>query len=128
MKGAAGPKAGAARSRAARVAEGVREELATLIARRVRDPRAAGTVVTRVEVPDDLQSARVYVRTLGGDPVRGAAAAQALSRAGGMLRAEVGRALGLRYAPELTFVYDSGQDAATRIEEVLREIEAERRK
>lgn len=114
--------------RSVRVAERIREQLAALIAKRVRDPRAQNTIVTRVEMPDDLRSASVYVRTLEGDALRGEAAATALTKASGLLRSEVTRALGLRFAPELTFFYDSGQDAATRIDEVLREIEEERKR
>lgn len=114
--------------RAVRVAQRLREQLSTLIAKRVRDPRAQNTIVTRVEMPDDLRSANVYVRTLEGDALRGEAAANALTKAAGLLRSEVTRALGLRFAPELAFFYDSGQDAATRIDEVLREIEEDRKR
>ena len=39
-----------------RVAEGVREEIASMIADEVRDPGAAGAVVTRVEMASDLKS------------------------------------------------------------------------
>jgi len=58
----------------------------------------------------------------------GEAAVVALGKAAGLLRSEATRALGLRFAPELSFVYDSGQDAATRIDEILHEIEQERKK
>jgi ribosome-binding factor A len=114
--------------RSVRVAERLREQLSALISRKVRDPRAQNAIVTRVEMPDDLRSARVYVRTLEGDPLRGEAAVQALGKASGLLRSEATRALGLRFAPELSFVYDSGQDAATRIDEILHEIAEEKKK
>jgi ribosome-binding factor A len=115
--------------RVRRVAEGVREELASLIADEVRDPGAAGTVVTRVEMTSDLKSARVYVRLLegGDDTARRTLAVDALGRAGGMLRREVTQRLGLRYAPVLRFVYDEGLDQTMRVEELLAEIEAEKR-
>jgi ribosome-binding factor A len=35
--------------------------------------------------------------------------------------------LGLRSAPELRFIYDDGLDNTTRVEELLAEIDAERR-
>src|SRR6516225_5846220 len=115
--------------RVKRVAEGVREELASLIADEVRDPGAAGTVVTRVDVTGDLKSARVYVRLLegGDDTARRTSAIEALGRAAGMLRREVTHRLGLRYAPVLRFVYDEGLDRTIRVEELLAEIEAEKR-
>ncbi len=115
--------------RVKRVSESVREELASLLADEVRDPGAAGSVITRVEMAPDLRSARVQVRLLeGGDePQRRRTLLAALGRAGGMLRREVTQRLGLRHAPELRFFYDDGQDATTRVEELLAEIEAERR-
>jgi ribosome-binding factor A len=44
-----------------------------------------------------------------------------------MLRREVTHRLGLRNAPALRFVYDDGTDKASRVEQLLAEIEAERR-
>lgn len=109
--------------RAARVAERMREEMAGAL-RELRDPRIAGVFVSRVELTDDLQTARIYVRReLGTDSedarremLRG------LGAAAGRLRRDVSHALGLRYAPTLRFFYDDGQDAVTRVEEILREI------
>jgi ribosome-binding factor A len=116
------------RTRARRVGEALREELATLLSAEVKDPRAAGAIVTRVEMSSDLRNAKVHVRLLegGDDPARRDAFVGALGGASGMLRREVTRRLGLRYAPELRFLYDEGQDDTMRIEELLAEIEAER--
>jgi ribosome-binding factor A len=115
--------------RVRRVAEGVREELASLLTDEVRDPGAAGAVITRVEMTGDLKSGRVYVRLLegGDDGARRAQLVEALGRASGLLRREVTQRLGLRYAPELRFEYDEGLDRSLRVEELLAEIEAERR-
>jgi ribosome-binding factor A len=115
--------------RARRVGEGVREELATLVAHELKDPRAAGAVVTGVEMTGDLRSARVRVRLLaGGEDLEGRRRlVEALGRAAGMLRREVTQRLRLRTAPELRFVYDDGADRSTRVEELLAEIEVERR-
>ncbi|HEU4404050.1 MAG TPA: 30S ribosome-binding factor RbfA [Polyangiaceae bacterium] len=114
--------------RAARVTGRVREELARSLRARLRDPRLAGAVVTRVEMPDDLQSARVFVRheTRGDDPGARRALLAGLRAAAGVLRREVGQSLGLRYAPELRFLYDEGLDASLRIESLLAEIASER--
>jgi ribosome-binding factor A len=114
--------------RSARVAERVREEIATALSRDLEDPRLAHVVVTRVEMPDDLQLARVMVRlaTGGDDPVGRKRALAGLKAASGHLRTRVGRALGLRRTPELQFQYDEGQDASTRIEELLMEIKRDR--
>jgi ribosome-binding factor A len=115
-------------TRVRRVSKGMREELASLLSGEVKDPGAAGAIVTRVEVTNDLRSARVFVRLLegGDDPERRRKVLAALGRASGMLRREVSHRLSLRHAPELRFVYDEGLDHTTRVEELLAEIEAER--
>jgi ribosome-binding factor A len=115
--------------RSVRVAERVREEIAGALARDLGDPRLANAVITRVEMPDDLQLARVLVRlTVGGDDL--AARKRLLSglvAASGFLRKRVGQSVGLRRAPELRFYYDDGQDASQRVEQLLQEIKQERR-
>ena len=117
-------------TRLRRVAEAIREELASLLADEVRDPGAAGTVITRVEMADDLRSARVYVRLLeaGDDEGRRRILTAALERASGMLRRELTHRLGLRFAPILRFYYDQGLDNTSRVEQLLAEIQAERSK
>jgi ribosome-binding factor A len=102
--------------------------MASLLSDEVKDPGAAGAVVTRVDVTKDLRSARVLVRALegGDDPERRRTLVAALGRAAGLLRRELTQRLGLRYAPELRFVYDDGHDNVTRVEVLLAEIERER--
>ena len=106
------------------MAERVREELASAIARDLGDPRLAYVVITRVEMPDDLQLAKVQVRlTTGGeDPAARKRLLAGLTAATGLLRKRVGQSVGLRRAPEIRFYYDNGQDASTRIEALLHEI------
>jgi ribosome-binding factor A len=111
--------------RPVRVAERVKEELAVLISREVRDPRAAGAIITRVEMTDDLKLARVYIRTLDG--TGGAEVVEGLSRASSMLRREVTNRVKMRYAPELRFFYDDRLDKVTRIEELLEEVKKDRK-
>lgn len=115
--------------RAKRVAERVREELASLLSDEIKDPGAAGAVLTSVEMAPDLRRASVKVRLLqdGGDPRRRGEVVAALRRASGMLRREVTQRLGLRFAPELHFFYDDGSDNTSRVEQLLAEIEAERK-
>jgi ribosome-binding factor A len=114
--------------RAVRVAGQVRAELVVSL-RALRDPRLASVLVSRVEMTDDLQLARVFVRLeVGGEDERTRRAAlKVLEAASGRLRREVGQAVGLRYVPELRFRYDEAPDAVNRVEELLREIDAERK-
>ncbi len=113
--------------RSLRVASRLARELSAVIARTVRDPRVASVTITRVDMPDDLRRARVFFRLIEGgeSPERRGQALKGLARATGMLRKEVSQRLGLRYAPELEFVFDDGQDQVTTIERLLHEVKQE---
>jgi ribosome-binding factor A len=116
-------------TRVRRIGTGVREELAALLGSEVKDPGAAGAIITRVEMTNDLRTARIFVRRLegGDDPENRKKLLDALGRAKGMLRREVTNRLKLRHAPELRFAYDEGLDHTVRVEQLLAEIEAERK-
>jgi ribosome-binding factor A len=113
--------------RADRVAERIRSELMELLLRgSVRDPAAKDVVVSAVRMTDDLSIARVYVRVLeeiGAD--RQDAVVDALGRANGFLRRELGHRLQLRHVPSLEFYWDDVVDSALRIESILDEIRKE---
>ncbi|HYX19682.1 MAG TPA: 30S ribosome-binding factor RbfA [Thermoanaerobaculia bacterium] len=69
--------------------------------------------------PGPLQE--VLTVDLGGDDER-ALALEALRRAAGYLRREVGQRCQLRYAPELHFVADRSLERGARIEELLHQV------
>ena len=109
------------------MSERIRSELMDLLLRgSVRDPAAKDVVVSAVRMTDDLSIARVYVRVL--DEVgeqRQEAVVDALNRASGFLRREIGQRLQLRHVPTLDFFWDDVVDSALRIESILDEIRGE---
>jgi ribosome-binding factor A len=105
-----------------RVAEAIREEVATFLAVDVKDPRVTGLVtVTGCEVTRDLRHAKVFVSIMGTDSER-AATLEGLASVATHLRSRVGRALQLRLAPEITFKPDESIARAARIEDLLAQI------
>lgn len=113
--------------RADRVAERIRAELMELLLRgAVRDPAARDVVVSGVRVTDDLSIARIYVRVLEElGPDQQEKVVEALKRAGGFLRRELGHRLQLRHVPSLDFFWDEVVDSALRIESILDELREE---
>ena len=107
--------------RAQRVADVVRAELSRLLLLEAHDPDLHRVTVTDVEMPPDLKSARVFFSCLGGDDER-EKAGEALRRAAGYLRREVGQRCQLRYAPELHFISDRSLERGARIEELLQQV------
>ncbi|HEU0115117.1 MAG TPA: 30S ribosome-binding factor RbfA [Thermomicrobiales bacterium] len=112
--------------RTLQVGELLREELTDIIRRDVKDPRLGFWSITRVDVPTDLRSARVYVSVLGSDEERAATLA-ALRSAAGFIRFHLKPRLRMRQIPELEFRDDRSMEHAEAIGRTLREIERERR-
>jgi ribosome-binding factor A len=109
--------------RNARLAEEIREEVAAIIARELKDPRIGFVTVTRVELAADLRWVRVYVGILG-DAAQREKCLTGLKQATGFVRREMGRRIRVRYTPELSFVYDAGLDATDRVARLLEETAA----
>ena len=123
----------ASAGRKAKVEQALRDTLAELIAREVKDPRvrAGGLLsVTRVECNVDLSVANVYVSLYGGKPGGDVAideAVRGLQRAAGFLRGPTGRALNLRHPPELRFLRDQSAQVGLDLAAIIREDEEKAR-
>ena len=110
-----------ASNRIGRINEEIQRELASLL-RTVKDPRVHGLVTsTRVETTPDLRFSKIYVSVLDKSDVK--EVVKGLKSAGGYLRRELGRALSLRYTPELVFQADDSIDRGTHILKLLNDIE-----
>ena len=101
-----------------RHAERVRELVASLVRSQIKDPRLGMVTITDARITGDLREATVFYTVLG-DATEQAGTAAALESAKGMLRSTVGKALGLRHSPSLTFVLDNVQDQVKEIDELL---------
>jgi ribosome-binding factor A len=108
-------------SRPERVADSIRAEVSTMIARELHDPGVGFVTITRVQVSPDLQHARVFYTSLGDAAAR-KNTARALERAAGFMRRQIGQRLRLRRTPEVTFEFDESIGHQDRVEQLLREI------
>ena len=108
-------------SRPDRVADLIRAEVTTMIARELHDPGIGFVTVTRVQVTNDLQHARVFYTSLGDAEAR-KNTARALERAEGFMRRQIGQRLRLRRAPEIDFEFDMSIGHQDRVEQLLKEI------
>lgn len=110
--------------RADRVADLIKEEIADLLLKQVRDPRIGSVTITGVKVTDDLRTARIFFVEMGKDTCSAEVRA-GLEKAAGFLRRELGRRLKLRHVPELIFSYDPSFAYGDRIERLISEIHRE---
>ena len=107
--------------RQARVGDLIRQTIAELIQRKVKDPRVDGVTITGVEVSVDLRVGRVFYCI--SDPERQEQAQQGLQSAAGFLRRELSRQLRIKHVPELTFMDDASFDYGSRIDEILEKLD-----
>jgi ribosome-binding factor A len=101
----------------------VREIVADVIERQVKDPRLGMVTVTDARMTPDLREATVFYTVWGDDAARADTAA-ALASAKGVIRSAVGRGTGLKHTPSLAFVLDAVPDTARHIEDLLAQARA----
>ena len=93
-----------ANPRVRKIADRIQVIVAEMLERRIKDPRLGFVTVTDVRVTGDTPAGDgVLHRPRRGDATSSSTAA-ALESAKGLIRSEVGKQLGMRHAPTLTFV------------------------
>ena len=110
--------------RAQRVGELIREEIASLLMKGVKDPRVGFVSVMGVRMSTDLHYADVYVSLFGSESERKSSLV-GLQQSAGWVRREIGKRIRLHCTPEIRFLEDTTLDAAFHLEDVFREIHEE---
>ena len=124
-------------SRAQRVADQMRREIATLIQMEVNDPRVGMVSITAVDVSKDLAYANIYVTVLNSlsnngqadfdtlsepsdlDKLEVAENIKALNKAAGFLRSLLAKRLSLRVVPKLKFHYDASVERGQQLSKLI---------
>lgn len=104
--------------RAKRVAQQLQRTLSELIRREIRDPRLGLVTLTEVRMSSDLSYATIYYSVLNAQRSE---AQEVLTAAAEILRGPLGRALGLRHAPELRFVADELIESGARLSALIQQ-------
>jgi ribosome-binding factor A len=111
--------------RVQRVQNLLRSEIATIIQRRLKDPRVTMVTITAVQVSPDLKQARVSVDAYGTRR-KVNEALDGLKSAAGYIRSELMRVLHLRPIPFLEFENDESLARGARTLDLLEHIRRER--
>jgi ribosome-binding factor A len=104
-----------------RVADMIKNEIALLLLRKVKDPRLKNVSITSAEVTADLRRAVVFYSVLG-DEHQAKKAAAGLASARGFIRGHLAREMGLRVTPELVFKRDLSMVRQQEMERLLNEL------
>lgn len=112
--------------RADRVGSLIRQILGQVLLSKLSDPRVdpARTSITRVEVPEDLLTARVYVSVMGTEAQQ-RTALRALRHAGGRIQELLMRQMSLRHTPVLRFELDKQFKKTLQILQLIEQAMAE---
>lgn len=110
--------------RTAKVAEAVREVVATTILFGLKDPRVKNVTVLWADAAPDLRSVKIYL-SVRGDPKEASLTMHGLESARGFIQRQIADRLDLRYTPILQFVLDPGAKLAAETSAVLREAMAQ---
>ena len=113
--------------RVRKIADRIQVVVAEMLERRIKDPRLGFVTITDVRVSGDSQQATIFYTVLATDDQEAqlASTAAALESAKGLLRSEVGKQLGMRHVPTLTFIADALPETARHLEEVLARAKAQ---
>ncbi len=106
--------------RSLRMAEAIREVVATAILFDVADPRVRAVTVLRVEVSSDLRFATVFVSIMGSEG-RAEAIAPGPGARAGFLQARVAARLQTRFTPVLSFKHDESVKKSVELSRLIDE-------
>jgi len=101
-----------------RHAERFKELVAEVVRTQIKDPRLGMITITASRITADLREATIFYTVLG-DVAAQVSTAAALESANGLMRSTVGKALGLKHSPTLTFIHDDVQEQVKHIDELI---------
>lgn len=104
-----------------KVAEAIKEEVAQILQRELKDPRIGFVTVTHVTITPDLHHAMVYFSMLEGHG-NAAETEAGLKSARGFIRKLLGERLKIRVTPEVTFRADPSLSEMARISKLLGDV------
>jgi ribosome-binding factor A len=106
--------------RSQRVSDLLREEIADIIMRRLKDPRLGFVTVTGVDITEDLKIARVFVSVLKEEERE--TTLDILNSAKSFIRSEVAKRVRMKTIPSIIFMIDESIEYGARIDRLLKEI------
>lgn len=114
--------------RGLRVADQIQRDLAEIISLELKDPRVSMVTISEVQVTPDYAHAKVFFTTLVDDPKAVQATVEALAKASGFIRAQLGKRLHIHTLPHLTFVHDTSTLRGMALSSLIEQANATRAK
>jgi ribosome-binding factor A len=107
-----------------RVAEEIKRRCSSFIRDELKDPRIGFLTVTDVKVNSDVTRATIFFSVLGSE-LEQRQTLEALNRARGLIKRDIGDWLRLRTVPDIDFKHDRSIERGTRILQIIKGLEKE---
>lgn len=92
-----------------------------MISRDMKDRRVGFVTVTGVQMSTDLRHAKIFVSLMGSESEK-KESLEALNRANGWVRHELGQRIRMKFLPDIIFLTDTSQEYGERIDRLIDEI------
>lgn len=109
--------------RTQRINEFIREEVALLIQKEIKDPRIGFVTVLDCKVTSDLKEAKIYISVFGNKKEKDKSLA-GLQSAAGYIQSKIGKLVEWKNTPRIIFFLDETAEKAARIEELFKKIKS----
>jgi len=106
-------------TRAERISGKIQYAITELLSKKMQDPRIEMATVSGVKLSADLRVADVYIAVFG-DKKRIREALDGFKKSKGFIKKSIAPKLGLKYMPDLRFVYDDSFDKAARMDALIK--------
>lgn len=109
-------------SRRIRMQEEIKKTIGKIIQQDIKDPEVGFVTVIDVNLSGDLRHAKVFV-SIYDNKEQKEKTLQALDRATGFIRSELGKKMRFRHVPELVFKFDDSIEHGDNINKILRDLD-----
>ena len=108
-------------ARAERISIKIQKAITELLNKKMQDPRIEMATISGVKMTPDLREAFVYVAVFGGKD-RINEVLDGFKKSRGFIKKSIAPKLGLKYMPDLKFVYDDTFDRAARMDALIESV------
>jgi len=106
-------------TRAERISGKIQHAITDLLSKKMQDPRIEMATISDVKMTPDLRVAYVYI-TVYGDKNKSFEALEGFKNSKGFIKKRIAPKLGLKYMPDIKFIYDDSFDKAAKMDELIK--------
>ncbi len=107
-------------NRAERISGKIQHAITDLLTKKMQDPRVEMATISDVKMTPDLRVAYVYI-TVYGSKKQNFEALEGFKNSKGFIKKRIAPKLGLKYMPDIKFIYDDSFDKAAKMDALIQQ-------